>query len=245
MIADELTKNISSENVPVNLAKSATPKRIDAHYLSHEFQHLLHFEKGFPYTIKQLLLRPGHAVREFLTEDRNKLTKPIPFLIFISLIYALISQYFPVTDVYGTDQYKFAKNSTAGIILSWVKVNYAYTDILISICIAFWVKLFFKKQAYNIFEILILLIFLNAMGTVFVSIAVVFGGVLNLPKLISIIYSLAFIYFIWATAQFFNQKKILNYVKVVIAFHLGSSTFYLILFAVGSACDLYIKLVRT
>jgi len=32
-------------------------KRIDAKYLAHEIQHVLHFDKGFPFTFKEILIR--------------------------------------------------------------------------------------------------------------------------------------------------------------------------------------------
>lgn len=40
-------------------------KRIDAHYIQHEIVHVLHFESGIFYTIKELLIRPGQNIRMF------------------------------------------------------------------------------------------------------------------------------------------------------------------------------------
>lgn len=69
-----------------NCGQSATLKRIDKHYISHEIQHLLHFEKGVFYTAKELLIRPGNSIREFIGENRNKHMKPVAFLILTSLL---------------------------------------------------------------------------------------------------------------------------------------------------------------
>jgi len=58
------------------------PHRIDAHYLWHELQHgLLHVDKGILFTVKELALRPGRMVREFLAGRRAVHFKPVGFLL--------------------------------------------------------------------------------------------------------------------------------------------------------------------
>ena len=47
---------------PINL------KRIDGHYIYHEIEHILHFDKGIFYTIRELLIRPGENIRSFVSE---------------------------------------------------------------------------------------------------------------------------------------------------------------------------------
>ena len=41
-------------------------KRIDKHYISHEVFHLLHFEKAFFFTVKELFIRQGNSIRVFI-----------------------------------------------------------------------------------------------------------------------------------------------------------------------------------
>jgi len=62
-------------------------KRIDGKYVIHEIEHLLHFERGILYTIKELLIKPGKNIRNYLSENRSRLVKPIIFFIVTSLIY--------------------------------------------------------------------------------------------------------------------------------------------------------------
>lgn len=45
-------------------------KRIDSHYIMHEIEHVLHIEKGILFTIKELLIRPGQNIREFIKDNR-------------------------------------------------------------------------------------------------------------------------------------------------------------------------------
>ena len=63
-------------------------KRIDSHYIQHEIEHIFHFERGILYTIKELLLRPGLRINEFLKDNRNRLVKPIIFIIVKLLLLA-------------------------------------------------------------------------------------------------------------------------------------------------------------
>jgi hypothetical protein len=77
--------NILNEKYCPNCGQPAKLKRIDKHYISHELLHLLHFEKGFFYTIRELMTRPGDSIKEFIVEHRNKHMKPVGFLILTSL----------------------------------------------------------------------------------------------------------------------------------------------------------------
>ena len=83
-----------------NCGQAATLKRIDGHYILHEIIHVVHFEKGILYTIKELLIRPGDAVREFINKDRNRLVKPIIFIVITSLIYSVINTFFHIEEGY-------------------------------------------------------------------------------------------------------------------------------------------------
>ncbi|RZJ27416.1 MAG: DUF3667 domain-containing protein, partial [Flavobacterium sp.] len=65
-----------AENYCPKCGEPATLKRIDGHYIIHEIEHVLHFEKGILLTIRELLIRPGQNVREFISENRGRLVKP-------------------------------------------------------------------------------------------------------------------------------------------------------------------------
>jgi len=69
-------------------------ERIDSKYIWSEISSVLNFDKGIFYTIKELLIRPGKTVHEFLLYDRKRLVKPIFFVIFSSLFFVIIQQFF-------------------------------------------------------------------------------------------------------------------------------------------------------
>ena len=121
-------------------------KRINGHYIIHEVEHVLHFEKGILYTIRELLIRPGENVKQFISENRSRLVKPIIFIIITSLAYSLINHYFHLED--GYVNYSEQQQSTTGIFFKWVQAYYGYSNIIMGIFIAFWIKLFFRKYNY-------------------------------------------------------------------------------------------------
>lgn len=153
-------KNCNNEvnlNYCPNCGQAVSLKRINAHYILHEIEHVLHFERGILYTIKELILNPGQNVRNYLTENRSRLVKPIIFIIVTSLIYSLCSSLFHFED--GYVNYSDNKASAVSVIFNWVQGHYGYGNIIMGIFIAVWIKLFFRKYKFNIFEILILLCF--------------------------------------------------------------------------------------
>ncbi|WP_316845777.1 DUF3667 domain-containing protein [Pedobacter psychrodurus] len=213
-------------------------KRVDWHYMLHEIQHVLHFEKGILYTIKELLVKPGHNIREFIADNRSRLVKPIIFIIITSLIYTIIDHFFHIEQGYVS--YSNSKVSTAGLIFGWVQNHYGYGNMIMGVYIAFWLKLFFRQYGYNFFEILILLCFVMGMGMlIFAAFAVVEGltkfGMMKIAGIIGVTYC------IWAITQFFNQKKVMNYFKALAAYGLGMITFGLSVMFLGFLIDVLLK----
>lgn len=88
-------------------------KRIDGHYIAHEIEHILHFERGILYTVKGLLIAPGASVRQFINENRSRLVKPIIFIIITSLIYSVVNHFFHIEE--GYMQIKEKNNQQPGI----------------------------------------------------------------------------------------------------------------------------------
>ena len=206
-------------------------KRIDAHYISHEIQHLFHFEKGFPFTLRELLLRPGKSVREFLFEDRNKYVKPVIFLIVSSIIFTLITNFFHIElSFFNIDKIVPLKGKIRSKeIGEWTNSHLGYTNLIMGVFIGLWIKIFFKKHNYNIFEIVVLLCFVLGTALIilatFLSIAVLF----KIPIIVLIAIFSNFAYIIWAVGQFFGEKKFINYIKSALTYVLGMLTYIITL----------------
>ncbi|MBW8688354.1 DUF3667 domain-containing protein [Chitinophaga rhizophila] len=226
--------NAVDNNFCGNCGQPIQIKRIDKDYILHEIWHILHFDKGIFYTIKELLIRPGQNVKEFIATNRSRLVKPVIFIIITSLIYTLTSNFFHIEK--GYVNFDGSKQSAIGLIFSWVQHHYGYANIIMGMYIAFWSKLFFSRYNYNFFEILILLCFVMGVGMlIFAAFAVIEG--LTKVSLMNIAGAVAILYAIWAIGQFFDAKKVSSYFKALAAYMLGMIVFSLSLVLLGILID--------
>lgn len=210
-------------------------ERINGRYILSEIASVLNFQKGILYTIKELLIRPGQSIRTFISEDRNRLVKPIMFILITSLIYTILLSIFHFED--GYISYSGDKESTTLKIFKWVQGNYGYSNIVMSIFIGLWLKILFRKYPFNFFEIIILLCFVMGVGMLIYSAFGIVQGLthINLMQLGAII---GFVYTTYAVGQFFEKRKLLSYVKAFFAYILGMLTFTLIAVGAGILIDL-------
>jgi hypothetical protein len=218
-------------------------KRIDKHYISHEVLHLLHFEKGFFYSIKALMTKPGESIKEFLYENRTKHMKPVPFLILTSLLFTLISHLFHADEIYNEKEKLNFGGSSIGSILEWVQLHYGYANIMSVFPYALCVKLFFLKYKYNFFEIAILLCFVMGQAMLLLTFEVFFVGLLNKQVYTTILTLISIAYPTWAIGHFFDKTKIFSYVKAFFAYCLGYLLFYFIIIIVGLIVDIIKHLI--
>lgn len=212
--------------------------RIDGNYLLQEIRSVLSFEKGTLFTVRNLATNPGKSIKEFLKEDRNRLVKPVVFLIIASLIYTVFNKIFQFED--GYVQFSGNGESATKSISKWIQENYGYANIIMAIFIAGWIKLFFRKHDINIFEILVLLCFVMGMGMLIYA---VFGVIQSLIdyNLMQVAGIFGFIYLTWAIGQFYGKGKIVNYVKVFFAYILGMISFSITAILIGSLIDFLTK----
>ena len=193
--------------------------RIDGKYIIKEIGDILNFKKGILFTIKELLIRPGQNIRTYIFEDRHRLVKPVIFVIFCSFVYTILQQLLHFEDGYS-NYTRDAQTSATKIIIEWIQGNSGYANILIAIFVAPWIRIFFRKYAYNFFEIMVLILFVFGMVMLIASL---FGVIETLTglKLFSIGGLVGSIYVLWAIAQFFDGRKVVNYLKVFLSYLLG------------------------
>ncbi|WP_231729863.1 DUF3667 domain-containing protein [Pedobacter sp. Leaf176] len=214
-------------------------KRIDGHYLMHEIEHVLHFERGFLYTVRELITNPGKNVKNYLSENRSRLVKPIIFIILTSLFYSVVVGFFHLEDGY-INYMDDNLQSTASAMFKWIQAHYGYANIIMGIFIALWMKLFFRKYDYNIFELLILLCFVVGMSMLILAIFGFIEGITHI-KTLQIGGIVAVIYLTWAIGQFYDGKKIASYVKVFVAYLLGTLVVSLLVLITGGIIDNLLK----
>ncbi len=232
--------NCKNCNTEINLnycpgcGQPAKLKRIDGHYIMHEIEHVLHFERGILYTIRELLTHPGQNVRNYISDNRSRLVKPIIFIIVTSLIYTIVSHFFHIENSYI--QYNEITKTTVSVVFKWIQDHYGYSNIIMGVFIAGWLKVFFRKYDYNFFEILILLCFVMGMSMLIYTLFAIFQGVTGF-RLMQIGGMISIVYNTWAIGQFFDKKKVGSYIKALASYLLGMITFMLAGVFLGIAID--------
>lgn len=226
------------QNYCPNCGQPSKLKRIDRHYVVHEIEHLFHIDRGIFYTIRELATKPGESVRSYISKDRNRLVKPVLFIIVTSLFYTICNDIFHFEA--GYINFTDDKNSTYTAIFTWFQSHYGYTNLFMGVFIALWAKLFFRKSEFNFFEILILLCFVIGMNMLLYAAFGILQG-LTAWSLSQIPGVVGFLYTTWAIAQFFGTEKIVNYIKAFFAYLLGMVTFVTIALLVGVVVDIVIK----
>lgn len=227
---DEIPERISSHSQnPHKL------KRIDRDYIVEEIGSVLNFDRGFFYTMRELMLRPGITIREFLVYERSRLVKPVIFIIVTSFIYSVLRQFLGFED--GYIYVDSSERSTSTIMLEWIIDNYGYGNIIMGIFIAFWTKIIFRKYGYNFYEILILLCYVMGIGMLILAIFGTLEGITNL-KVLQFGAMVFLLYTVWAIGQFFDKNKFLNYGKALFAYFLGFASFTIAVLVIGKLIDI-------
>lgn len=225
-----------TENYCSNCGRAAQLPRINWPYIKNEIASVLSLDKGIFLTIRELVLRPGQNIRSFLQEDRNRLVKPVIFLILCSLVYSIAQRLLQFEDgyiKYSSDEI----DSYIFIIFEWIQQNYGYTNILMSFLFAAWIKLLFRKNDINFFETLVLMFFVMAIGMLIYSIFGIIESVTSYPVL-HLGGVLGIAYSTWAIGQFFQPVKASNYFKSFLAYFLGMISFVFISLLLGLVLDL-------
>lgn len=77
--------------------QSANTNRIDAKFLWEDIEHgIIHYDKGITYTLKQLFLKPGYVIRDYINGKRVHHFRPISLCIVLATIYALLYHFLDI-----------------------------------------------------------------------------------------------------------------------------------------------------
>jgi hypothetical protein len=121
-------------------------------------------------------------------------------------------------------------------LFTWIAQNYGYANLMMPIFIAGWLKLFFWRKPYNIFETLILICFLMGNGMLIFGI----NGVLQ--KVTGIAFYdlgvwLGILCIGWGIGMFFQGKIVWSVAKGFISYFLGMISFFVLVMFLGLEID--------
>jgi len=130
-------------------------KRIDRKYVLDEIQYtFLHTNKGFLYSVKNIIKNPGKTARDFIDGNRVNHYKPILLAFVLSGISAFISFKIIGLDKIMSSIYS-KENINSEFMNDYMTINTSYNSIIMLLLIpffAFFTKLAFRKWGHNYYE---------------------------------------------------------------------------------------------
>jgi len=217
-----------------NCGQDAKVQRVNLGYLQKEIVNsVFQVNRGILYTLKELFVRPGHSIREFLNGKRKRHFKPLAFVLLVSTVYVLLT-YFAGTKTYlgdalsgmadGFNTYgesrETSDNDKKVTTISWffkkMANNHAFTTLLLLPFFSLASYTAFWKTKYNYFEHFILNSYIVGQQMVIYLIVLLPYSFLN-PNNYFVAFSpifIGFLFTLWTFIQFFDSKNLFS--KVVL-----------------------------
>lgn len=139
--------------------KSSVARVTLKHVFTELRQHFINFDQGFLFTIKQLMLRPGHAIREYLEGKRVHFIKPVRFVFWMTTINFLLFHYLQLDrwmmENIAKDRSEKQRQFTEGF-MQYLFDHPVLVQVIMIPSVAFFSWLFARKRGYNYAEHLVL-----------------------------------------------------------------------------------------
>lgn len=183
-------------NYCYNCGQSAHEHSINWHYVWHEIEHgIFHVDKGLFFTIKELYVRPGKTIRDFIAGKRKKYFKPAAMVFLLASFYGFLYHYFNVNlDTGALNAGNTEALKTQQEINSWMTSHFALVTLLTIPLYALGSFMAFRKSGYNFVEHLVLNSFLATQKLVLqlmlFPFVVYYSGTATIGYILSIMYLL-------------------------------------------------------
>lgn len=190
-----------------------------SHIFQHDFIHgVLHFDKGFFYTVKELFTRPGHSIREYVQGKRVKHFNYFATIILLMTIGYFIKKWAKI-DATGLYDDKKTVEGLLKVLKDYSKFTVFIHIPIISVVSYF----FFKKSKQNYTENLVLNLYMLC-GTLIISFVMLSSMVFTDSKdfLIGVNYFAAVLTFTYVVIFYyqyfsvFGLKKYKLIIRVII-----------------------------
>ena len=207
--------HIVNGNYCAHCGQSTKVDRINLpNFLSQLSESIFQIDRGFFYTLKALFVRPGHSIKEYLQGKRKNHFKPIAYLLTLSTIYFLLSQFVESGTIVNDFVQGFANASLKTemearhlAILKWFAKNYAYTTLLLLPVYSLASYLVFAKAKYNYLEHVVLNAYITGQQAVFYSLSVLLIIISNNEDLwVTTALFISIVYTFFVFWQFFSEQ---------------------------------------
>lgn len=146
---------------------------VNWHYIWHEIPHSVwHIDRGIAYTLRQLLTRPGHTIREFLEGKRINHYRPLALLLILGALVAFVQHGLDISivkssqDAFGTPNADASARIQAfqAQAFAFIERNQNLINIATIPLYAFWLWFMFRRRGYNYPEMLVAQTFIANFG---------------------------------------------------------------------------------
>ena len=216
--------------------KASTHRFSLKHIFAHDFIHgVFHVDKGILFTLKELMTRPGHSIREYITGKRVNHFNYVTFILLIIAANILLTKSTGFCYIDLTDQ----KVITSFDIISNLQRDHYKSLMLLTITLSAGISyLFFLKAKLNFAEHLVLNAYRSGgellLQTVFLAIAILFRKLSAAPLVIGISGIIILVYNVWFYRQFFRPYYRTGAAvtwRAIVAYLLANFTMTVIVFA--------------
>ncbi|MEZ5044572.1 MAG: DUF3667 domain-containing protein [Saprospiraceae bacterium] len=197
-----------------------------SNFLNEVTESVFQINKGFFYTLRELFVRPGSSLKEFLNGQRKNHFKPIAYVLTLSTLYFLIAQ-ITNQNTWMDDLISGWINGATGhpqvvqapIILIWFSKNYAYLSLLLLPIFSLASYLSFIKSDTNYLEHIVINSYITGQQAVFYSMFAIVKMVIesDVIEVFSLFVAISYTY--WVFWQFFSKgNRMINILCTIMTY---------------------------
>jgi hypothetical protein len=210
--------------------------------LASEFFHnYLGTDSGLLFTFREMLLRPGHAVNQFLDGRRKPYLKPVQFYLLMLTFYFVVSEVLNVnllemsqelTSSFGySPSPEKLKSEAVQSLQTVLTENIKVIFTILFFLLAWSLRVFYRKKKYNYTELLVFTLYTYGISFALASVQTALFAI-SLPKAAHLVifftfYALSNAYLVWAIHQFFGGRGWKSWGKSLFVYLFSSVMFFL------------------
>ncbi len=195
--------------------QTAETKRLNFHYLRHQLTHsLFHINAGLFYTIKQLFLRPGHAIRDYLEGKRVNYITPFSFVLILTGFYILLCHWLGL-NLFSASEESLKSGIGSGKSLNldeWFLSHFSWVTLATIPLYTAGTWICFYNKCYNFVEYLVLNTYKAGqrliVQIVFLPFIFLIKHSLSIGTVMLIVYLIDLGLHFWTNIEFFNRIKL-------------------------------------
>lgn len=209
MICNNCSKEFEG-NFCNSCGQSAKQRRIDSRYFFTDIPNsVFQLDSGFFLTAKELFVRPGATILEYLKGKRKKHYRPLAYLVLLSAGYVILSRIigketFIDDFIVGFKSMAPSKRFGYGF-LDWLGKNQSYAQLMVLPFYSLASYLAFIKSKYNYFEHLVLNMYITGQQMLIYIIFNLIPSDSILLNILPYLFGIGFNF--WAYFNFFKEKS--------------------------------------